>query len=138
MSSVPARVPVGLAPSAVNTPEKIVWLREPGAIVAPTYLRSPNYWKAVLTLVALRTQTGRGAAGTIRRDQKGLVAVHQVGRGVTTIGAPEVYSPIGCDSVSSWIIHSTTAPDAALSNVNVSTPIPFPVISPPPVHPCLR
>jgi len=38
MSSVPARVPVGLAPSAVNTPEKIVWLREPVAIVAPTYL----------------------------------------------------------------------------------------------------
>ena len=25
MSSVPVRVPVGLAPSAVNTPEKIVW-----------------------------------------------------------------------------------------------------------------
>ena len=25
MSSVPRRVPVGLAPSAVNTPEKIVW-----------------------------------------------------------------------------------------------------------------
>ncbi len=25
ISSVPIRVPVGLAPSAVNTPEKIVW-----------------------------------------------------------------------------------------------------------------
>ena len=35
MSSVPARV---LAPSAVNTPEKIVWLREFGLIVEPTYL----------------------------------------------------------------------------------------------------
>jgi hypothetical protein len=38
MSSVPVRVPVGLAPSAVNTPEKIVWWGELGAIVAPTYL----------------------------------------------------------------------------------------------------
>src|SRR5579859_1102150 len=38
MSSVPVRVPVGLAPSAANTPEKIVWRREFGLIVEPTYL----------------------------------------------------------------------------------------------------
>src|SRR5262245_27253585 len=38
ISSVPERLPIGLAPSAMNSPEKITARRDVGVVVEPAYL----------------------------------------------------------------------------------------------------